>query len=68
MSMNVFFILVSMANYKKSSCTWFNEYTYPNKIWLVFLLTFSKILFIYLGGLGLGILDSCIVTEELAYG
>ena len=22
----------------------------------------------YLGGLGLGILDSCIVTEELAYG
>jgi len=41
----------------------------PNKIWFVFfLVTFSKILFIYKGGLGLGILDSCIVTEELAYG
>jgi hypothetical protein len=40
----------------------------PTKYGLFFLVTFSKILFIYKGGLGLGILDSCIVTEELAYG
>jgi hypothetical protein len=58
-----------MANYQKSSCTWFNEHTYSNKIRFVeFSIIFAKILFVGLGGLGLGILDTCVITEELAYG
>ena len=61
--------LVSMANCEKSSCTWFDEYTHSNQIWFVdFSIRFLKNCFVYLGGLGLGILDSCVVTEELAYG
>lgn len=62
-------VLVSLANCQKSSCTWFNECKYSNKIWFVYLLILClKVLFIYLGGLGLGVLDSCIIGEELAYG
>jgi hypothetical protein len=64
-----FTILVSMAHCEKSSCTWFNEFGDSNKIWFVdFSIESLESLFIDLGGLGLGILDSCIVGEELAYG